>query len=115
MISDRDQLLLGEAFAHPRITVAKFQSPSAARQSTPFDALVAEKNKYAIEGSKPAEQGLPSAPLRAWNLLPVGVGGPQAPDRHRPQVVASAECVHRGNRLRSAELQATGIHLMHHR
>jgi len=64
-----------------------------------------------LESSRPHT----STPLRPRNPLPVGVSSPKAPDRHCPQVMAGPEGVHRSDRLRRAELQATGIHLVHHR
>jgi hypothetical protein len=54
-------------------------------------------------------------PLRTRNRFPIGVRGPKAPNRHRPQVVASPEGVHGRDRFWSAELQAPRIHLGHHR
>ena len=56
-----------------------------------------------------------SPPLRTWNRFPIGVHSPEAPNRHRPQVMASPEGVHGRNRFWGTELQAPRIHLGHHR
>ena len=53
-----------------------------------------------------------STGIRSWDQRPIGLRGPKPPDGHGSEVVAAPVGVHRGNRLRGAELQSTGIHLL---
>ena len=52
-----------------------------------------------------------STGIRSWDEHPVGLRGPEPPNGHGSEVVASPVGLHRGNRLRRTELQTTGIHL----
>ena len=56
-----------------------------------------------------------STGIRSGNKRPIGLRGPEPPDGHGPEVVTGPEGVHRSDRLRGAELQTTGIHLLNNR
>ena len=56
-----------------------------------------------------------STGIRSGDERPIGLRGPEPPDGHGPEVVTGPEGVHRRDRLRGAELQTTGIHLLDNR